>query len=129
MLDDRLVHSLIEAASLAPSADNTQPWEFTKKNNHVIQIHRAKDRSLPTDARNMFSWIGIGAAIQNMLLVAQDLGLGTLWICDVFFAYQELCEWLGETHQMIAAVSIGYPDEQPSARPRFPVNKVTRWLE
>jgi len=26
----------------------------------------------------------IGAAIQNMVLAAQDLGIGSLWICDVF---------------------------------------------
>ena len=69
-----------------------------------------------------------GAAIQTMLLAAQELGIGSLWICDVFYAYKELCEWLGETHEMIAAVSLGYPDESPDARPRKPVDEVTRWL-
>ncbi len=70
----------------------------------------------------------IGAAIQNMLLTATDMGLGSLWICDVFYAYPELCEWLGETHQMIAAVAVGYPAEEPPARPRKAVDEVTRWL-
>jgi nitroreductase len=70
----------------------------------------------------------IGAAIQNMLLAAQDLGLGSLWICDVFEAYDELCQWLGEPGQMVAAVSLGYPDESPAARSRKPVGKVARWL-
>ena len=70
----------------------------------------------------------IGAAIQNLLLAAHDMGLGTLWICDIFYAYPELCTWLGETHQMIAAISVGYPDETPSARPRKAVEDVTRWL-
>jgi len=70
----------------------------------------------------------VGAAIQNMLLAAQDLGIGSLWICDVFFAYDELCAWLGEQCEMIAAVSLGYPDEQPDARPRRPVSRVARWL-
>lgn len=70
----------------------------------------------------------VGAAIQNLLLAATDMGLGTLWICDIFFAYPELCTWLGETHQMIAAISMGYPDETPSARPRKTVEEVTRWL-
>lgn len=77
------------------------------------------------DAVNIQS---IGAAIQNMLLAAQDLGLGTLWICDVFFAYPELCTWLGQSGQMIAAVALGYPDEQPGARPRKPLDQVTTWL-
>lgn len=70
----------------------------------------------------------IGAAIQNMLLAAQDLGLGSLWICDVFSAYERLCEWLGEKGALIAAVSLGYPAESPAARPRKPINEVTRWL-
>jgi nitroreductase len=71
----------------------------------------------------------IGAAIQNMLLAAQELGLGTLWICDVFYAYNELIDWLGETRQMIAAVSVGYPDESPAARPRKAFDDVVRWLD
>jgi nitroreductase len=68
----------------------------------------------------------IGAAIQNMLLAAQDLGLGSLWICDVFYAYEELYEWLGEKGEMIAAVSLGYANEAPTARPRKPMSEVIR---
>ena len=70
----------------------------------------------------------IGAAIQNMCLVALELGLGSLWICDTFQAYEELGNWLGEDAQMIAAVSFGYPDENPDARPRKSVDEVTRWM-
>jgi nitroreductase len=68
-----------------------------------------------------------GAAIQNMLLAALELGVGSLWICDVFYAYEELCTWLGQTHQMIAAVALGYADESPGARPRKTVDEVTAW--
>ncbi len=78
-----------------------------------------------TDVVNLQS---IGAAIQNMLLAAQELGLGSLWICDVFYAYEELREWLGEAGQMVAAVSFGYPGESPAARPRMAVDELTRWL-
>jgi F420 biosynthesis protein FbiB-like protein len=70
----------------------------------------------------------VGAAIQNMLLAALDLGLGSLWICDVFYAYEELCDWLGEGGQMIAAVCLGYADESPAARPRRTAAEVTRWV-
>jgi nitroreductase len=70
----------------------------------------------------------IGAAIQNMLLAAQDLGIGSLWICDVFYAYDELCDWLGEPGEMIAALSFGYADESPAARSRKPVSEVTRFM-
>ena len=70
----------------------------------------------------------VGAAIQNMLLAAADLGLGSLWICDVFFGYEELCAWLGEKGQLIAAVSLGYPDQDPPQRSRKPVENVTEFL-
>jgi nitroreductase len=68
----------------------------------------------------------IGAAIQNMLLAAQELGVGSLWICDVFIAYEELCHWLGEKGELIAAVTFGYAGESPAARPRKPISKVVR---
>ncbi|MGO0903996.1 nitroreductase family protein [Clostridioides difficile] len=69
----------------------------------------------------------IGAAIQNMSLMAVELGLGSLWICDVYFAYRELCEWLDTGNQLVAAISLGYPDEEPSMRPRLPLSNVTEW--
>jgi nitroreductase len=78
--------------------------------------------------RDVLDIQSIGAAIQNMLLAAADLGLGSLWICDVFIAYEELCKWLGEKGEMIAAVSIGYADESPAARPRKPMSEVVRVL-
>ncbi len=70
----------------------------------------------------------IGAAIQNMLLAATELGLGSLWICDVFAAYDELCDWLGAEGQMIAAVSVGYPAQSPEPRPRKSVEEVTVYI-
>ncbi|NMS89579.1 nitroreductase family protein [Clostridioides difficile] len=69
----------------------------------------------------------IGAAIQNMSLMAVELGLGSLWICDIYFAYRELREWLNTDNQLVAAISLGYPDEEPSMRPRLPLSDVTEW--
>jgi F420 biosynthesis protein FbiB-like protein len=70
----------------------------------------------------------VGAAIQNMILAAESLGLGSLWICDVFFAYEELCNWLKKDCQMVAALSLGYTDEEPPMRPRKSVDEVTVWI-
>lgn len=87
--------------------------------------------SMPADIddwmMNIVDVQSLGAAIQNMLLKAVDLGLGSLWICDVFYAADELSVWLGESSQMVAAVSLGYPDEEPEARPRKTVDEVTVW--
>ena len=38
-----------------------------------------------------------------MALAATELGLGSLWICDTYFAYPELCEWLGSDGELLAA--------------------------
>lgn len=70
----------------------------------------------------------IGGAIQTTLLAAQELGLGALWICDVFYAYHQLLAWIGRDEQMVAAVSIGYPAESPDPRPRRPWQEITTWL-
>ncbi len=69
----------------------------------------------------------IGAAIQNMLLEATARGIGSLWICDVFFADQEITNWLGRKDELVAAVALGYPDETPQKVPRKKRGKVTAW--
>jgi nitroreductase len=71
----------------------------------------------------------LGAAIQNMLLAAWDLGIGSLWIGDVLYAYEELAAWLGEEEGvMAAAVSFGYPAEAPGPRPRKAFEETVRWM-
>lgn len=70
----------------------------------------------------------VGAAIENMILAAKDLGLGTLWIGNVFYAGRWVCRFAGKREQLIAAVSIGYADESPQGRPRKSLNEVTEWL-
>lgn len=61
----------------------------------------------------------ISASIQNMLLAATEKGIGSLWICDIYFVlYSELCKWLDSDGQLIAAIAFGYPNEFPKERPR-----------
>lgn len=69
----------------------------------------------------------VGAAIQNMCLAATALGVGSLWICDVFFAMRELCAWLGTNEEIMAAVALGYTEEKPARRGRKAFEAVTEW--
>lgn len=62
--------------------------------------------------------LSIGAAIQNMLLEAERLGIGTLWIGNTFFAYPELVEFVKEPGQLVGAVAMGYAQEKPGQRER-----------
>lgn len=71
----------------------------------------------------------IGAAIQTMILAAEDFGLGTLWICDIFYSHKEICSWLDRKEELVAAITIGYPNQSPYPRPRKSVEEVAEWLD
>jgi len=73
--------------------------------------------------------LSIGAMVQTMLLAAEDLGLGTLWICDILYAYPLIREWLNRDDELVTAVSIGHPDISPDARPRTPWQEISEWRE
>ncbi len=77
---------------------------------------------VPIDADSriieMCDLLSIGASIENMLLKATELGLGTLWIANTCYAYEELASFLGTEHQLVGAVALGFADESPSQRPR-----------
>ena len=69
----------------------------------------------------------IGAALENMSLTAFDLGLGSLWICDTYFAQEELMGWLGAEGELAAAMAVGYAAESPQARPRKKLEDAVEW--
>lgn len=171
-LPEGSLHTILTAATQAPSGKNRQPWNFVvvkgDKRDEMAEImrkgiHKMKEQGedigssersadimeqapvtvfvfnpyglhpwLPHSIKQSFENIvdvqSVGASIQNMLLSAQELGIGSLWICDVFYAYEELSSWLGEKGQMVAAVSLGYPDESPNARSRKSITEVIRWV-
>ncbi len=54
---------------------------------------------------------GVSAAIQNMLLMAHSMGLGSLWLADVYYVFDELTEYFDTSWELVAGVSFGYPDE------------------
>ena len=62
--------------------------------------------------------LSIGAAVENMLLKATELGVGSLWIANTCFAYNELVDYIDTTYQLVGASSLGYANEFPAARPR-----------
>jgi nitroreductase len=93
-----------------------------------VGISPWKSHSTEEQIDELVNTQSIGAAIENMLLAASGKGIGSLWICDIFFAYEELLGWLGEDGSMVAAVSLGYPAESPEARPRKALEEVVRFM-
>lgn len=69
----------------------------------------------------------ISAAIQNMCLEATAHNIGSLWTCNVFFAYDELKQWLGEEGEMVAAIAFGYTDREVKPMARKPLEEVVEY--
>jgi nitroreductase len=70
----------------------------------------------------------VAAAIQNLLLKAYSLGLGTLWIGDIFHAYTETIEYFNKPWKLIAVIVVGWPDENPPPRSRKLLEEVTEFI-
>lgn len=71
--------------------------------------------------------LSIGASIENMLLKAEEVGLGTLWIANTCFAYEELTTYLNTTKQLVGAIAIGYAAETPQQRPRKSLKEIVEY--
>lgn len=71
--------------------------------------------------------LSIGAAIENMILTATSYGLGTLWIANTCFAYNELVDFIGTDSQLTGIVAVGVANEAPAKRPRKPLADIVEY--
>ncbi|WP_407269955.1 nitroreductase [Radiobacillus sp. PE A8.2] len=71
------------------------------------------------------------AAIQNMLLGANAMGLGTIWRsgAPMYHPTMKQAFGLGENDELVGLIYIGYPEVEPKEKPRKPVSQVTTWME
>ena len=73
--------------------------------------------------------LSIGASIENMLLKAEELNIGSLWIGNTCFAYQELMEYIGSTSELVGAIALGYKEETPAMRPRKRLEDIVEYYD
>lgn len=68
----------------------------------------------------------LGAAIQNMLLMAYDLGLDGGWMCAPLFCPEVVCQALDLDARLIphALITLGYAAADPKRRERLPLSKL-----
>jgi len=74
--------------------------------------------------------VSASLAVENLLLMAHDLGLGASGLTGPLIAQDELCGILKVPAgwDIVALVATGYADEQPTAPARKAVADVTRWI-
>lgn len=68
----------------------------------------------------------LGAAIQNMLLMAYELGLDGGWMCAPLFCPEIVCQALELDRQLIpqALITLGYAAADPKRRERLPLERL-----
>ena len=142
------IKTMLEAAMLAPSARNCRPWEFTVIKNRDI-MGKIMDISPYTkmmetaslaivvcgrpegkDGQNNDFWQqDCGAAIENLLLAALELGYGTCW-CGLYPSgdrYKLMQELIDTDAIPMAVIAVGEADEKPERRGFYDETKV-RWI-
>jgi nitroreductase len=134
------VEKVLNAARLAPSACNQQPWRFAVVTDDtrrreiiehgfrvgipmrwalkapvliVIGIKRSAivHRAAVKLTKIDYPWIDIGIAGEHLVLQAEELGLGTCWIGWVKTKrVRSIVEWPRDTDP-VAVITLGWPED------------------
>jgi nitroreductase len=131
---------VLNAARLAPSADNAQPWKMVVVRDEQLKLMLAAasngqkfiaqapivivacgipGEAFPTVGGYMSSEIiDVSIALDHLTLAAHDRGLGTCWVA--WFKEDKVKSLLGvpEDVKVVALTPLGYPDETPERTPR-----------
>jgi len=75
--------------------------------------------------------LAVGCAIQNMMLMAQSLGIGTFWGTGPLINHAETFKTLGvpDGHRAIGMVILGRPAQAVLPPQRAPVASRSTWIE
>jgi len=124
--------SLVEAARWAPSAGNSQPWEFLLINDKEM-VRALKSVSpgwlkqapalivmcINEKRKTNWSLMDVGAAMQNILLYAHSKEYGCCPIGSfVVETVKELLE-LPQHLEPVLFITVGYSDEKPQPTKRL----------
>jgi nitroreductase len=146
-VSDSLVTDILQAAMAAPSAAGKDPWRFLivreratleklapSLSNGKILLSGAMalvacgDLEAAHDRQLSFLLQDVSAAIQNILLAASMLGLGTCWLAvhprEERMALVRSTLSLPERVVPVAVIALGWPAEKKEARTRFEAAKV-----
>lgn len=139
------INSILLSATLAPSAKNLQPWRFVVVQQDKQLINNISDLMQRStfikkadclicvflDKDSAFDYIkdcqSIGACIENMLLTATSLGIGSCWIGEILDRQAEVKELLEldkDSYDLMAIISLGYPLRESNIKtPRKPLSE------
>lgn len=143
-VEDEKLSKVLEAARLAPSANNRQSWKIivVKEEETRMQLAEAAGKQMfvkqapviivacGTDPSGIMACgqykhtVDLSIAMAFMLLEAYEQGFGTCWLGN--FDEGKIREILGipEGVRVVAVTPLGYPAENPTPRPRKKLNEI-----
>ena len=148
IVEEEKLSRILESARLSASANNNQPWHFV-----VVSEKVGKDRLFRAYPKDWFAkapvvivacctpeaawsrqdgetyWkVDMAVAVQNMILVAHELGLGTCWIGAFDEAKVKDALGIPKEVRVIALISLGYPAEtKGSVTERKPLEEILHY--
>lgn len=143
-VEEEKIEMMLKAAMAAPSAKNQQPWEFyvvTNKEKLVELSGTSPYAGFVKDAPLVFvacyrtycdilqyAQIDMSASVENILLEADSLGLGAVWIgiapiVERMEAVRKVLE-IPESLQAFAMISCGYPQKVENPKDRFEKDRI-----
>jgi len=137
-----LLEQLVDAARLAPTANNAQPWEFIVVTDDSIKnrIAASTDHGkFIADANAVIAVFckdtkyyledGCGATT-TILVAATDLGLGTCWVAGDKKPYcQEIMNILNVPagYKLVSLIPVGYPAGPTPKVSKRPLPELLHW--
>ncbi len=97
------------ACNLTEHHDDGVNWEISARDLEAVELQ------------------SIGAAVENMLLKAEEMGIGSLWCADILYAYGVVSKYA--SFPVVSAVCLGYKDEMPKARDRYDISELCSFDE
>ena len=144
--DDKL-GQVLEAARLAPTAANRQPFQLIviHTSGREDELRRIYDKPwfvqapivicactiqsqgwVRRDSRN-YCTVDVAIAMDHLILAAADLGLGTCWIGAFDLTATREVLGLPEDVDPIAFTPLGYANDEPKPKTRKPLAELIRY--
>jgi len=144
---DELLETVLDAARLAPTANNQQPFGIVvvRTTGREVELDRIYQRRWFTEAplvicvcglparawvrRDRRSYLDVDVAIvmDHLVLAAADAGLGTCWIADFDQAAAREALQLPEGVEPILFTPLGWPADTPGSKQRKPLSELVRY--
>jgi len=147
-VEDEKLQAVLEAARLAPTAANRQPFQLVVmhtagREEEIGKIYRRPwfvqaPIVIAVCAISSQAWVResdrfnarlIDAAIvaDHLILAAADQGLGTCWIAAFNVEAARSVLGLPEEAEPVVFTPLGYPADQPGPKTRKPLNELVRY--